>query len=216
MTEPRDGSYVWVTWITALLAGDDHCDWKAWFKAHYSYTKRKDAFDFSAWNAQHAQLVRAREDELRAQGYEVRVEAQNGFRLVGKVTTLGGKPDLVATKDGIALVVDCKTGIPRASDRFQVLSYMFVLPYVRRELAEMTLNGELCYQNGERIALSREDLTSEVRGLISAAIERAGGVSAPRRVPGYHECRYCDIGSEDCPERVENEPPPTLADHGLF
>lgn len=35
MTVPRDGAYIWVTWITGLLAADKQCEWSAWFRTHF-------------------------------------------------------------------------------------------------------------------------------------------------------------------------------------
>jgi hypothetical protein len=35
MTAPRDGSYIWVTWITGLMSADKQCEWAAWFRAHF-------------------------------------------------------------------------------------------------------------------------------------------------------------------------------------
>ena len=39
MARKRDGPYVWVSWITKLLAGEVNCEWAPWFKAHHTYQK---------------------------------------------------------------------------------------------------------------------------------------------------------------------------------
>ena len=97
MSQPRDEPYIWVTWLGKLLAGDAHCEWALWFRAHHTYDKQKDeTFDLTAWKAGHGEFVRVRAAELRAAGYTVFVEDQNRFALKGKAATVGGKPDIVA------------------------------------------------------------------------------------------------------------------------
>ena len=84
MASPRDEPYVWVTWITKLLAGENHCEWAAWFRAHHTYAKAPSDFDLAAWSAEHGAMVRERAAALRAEGLAVTVEGQNAFRLRGK------------------------------------------------------------------------------------------------------------------------------------
>ena len=35
MPQPREHPYIWTTWLAKLLAGDAHCQWAGWFRAHY-------------------------------------------------------------------------------------------------------------------------------------------------------------------------------------
>src|SRR2546426_12613973 len=59
VAQPREGPYIWVTWLSKLLAGEAHCEWALWFKAHHKYDKRLDeSFDLASWAARHAELVR--------------------------------------------------------------------------------------------------------------------------------------------------------------
>jgi hypothetical protein len=144
---PRNSSYIWVTWITGLLSGDRHCLWSAWYRAHFKgYERRPTSFDLAAWTATHAEMVRARAEALRADGYQVYVEDQNKFTLRGRAATLGGVPDLVAVRETSsggreALVVDCKSGRQRNSDFFQVLTYMLVLPLTHPALTGVGPSG---------------------------------------------------------------------------
>src|SRR5439155_7966957 len=105
VTRPRDSSYVWVTWLPRLLAGQSHCEWAAWFRAHHSdYEKGTRNFDFAAHNAQHAEMVRDRAQELRREGCFVTIEDQNSFAVRGHTgSVLGGKPDILATSNTSAL-----------------------------------------------------------------------------------------------------------------
>ena len=76
----------------------------------------------------HTTLVnRARESRERL-GYEVFTENQNSFRLRGRSATLAGKPDLIAVKNGDAVIIDAKTGKPSPSHAAQVLIYMYAVP----------------------------------------------------------------------------------------
>jgi hypothetical protein len=203
MTVPRDDSYIWVTWITGLMSADRQCEWAAWFRAHFQgFDKVPSTFDLAAWKAAHGEMVRARADELRGEGYTVFVEGQNKFTLKGKAATLGGVADLVAVRDGEGLVVDCKSGKQRDSDAFQVLTYMLVLPLTHEACRHVKLAGEVQYRES-RLRIEPEKLSDELKGLIRATIERVGGDAPPARVPSASECRFCDITAADCPERVD-------------
>ncbi len=216
MAQPREGPYIWVTWLSKLLAGEAHCEWALWFKAHHKYDKRLDErFDLASWAARHAELVRTRAEGLRAAGYKVFVEDQNKFALEGKAVTLGGKPDIVAVKGDDALVVDCKTGTPRSADALQVLVYMLVLPIRNAACKGKRLAGEVRYTD-HAIPIAPEEFTAELRALILSMMKRASGAAPTLRVPSYNECSFCDITAADCPERVEAEPADEKPNHDMF
>src|SRR5262245_55952002 len=129
MTVPRKTPYVWTTWITKLLAQENHCVWASWFQAHYQYEKAASDFALEQWRAEHSQMVAELAAALRADGYTVYVEDENSFKVQNKNgVTLSGKSDLVAVRDEHVIVIDCKTGQRRASDEQQVLIYMRMLP----------------------------------------------------------------------------------------
>ena len=47
-----DGPYFWVTWLTRLLAGEDACEWSAWFRARHdggSWDRVPSDFDQAGW-----------------------------------------------------------------------------------------------------------------------------------------------------------------------
>ena len=149
MSEPRVAPYVWVTWISRLLAGDAHCAWAAWFRAHHTYERLPSDFDAARWTSEHTAMVRGQAEALRQASYAVSVEDQNAFRLQGKLgVTLGGKPDLVAWRNGEVRVVECKTGQPRHSDTIQVMIYMLVLPHAQPVWRGRTLSGRVHYHSG--------------------------------------------------------------------
>ncbi len=84
MAQPRPQPFVWVTWVSRLLAGDAQCLWAAWFKAHYTYTPLPSGFDQATWQVEHTALLAAEADRLAADGWAVLREGQNAFRLQGR------------------------------------------------------------------------------------------------------------------------------------
>ena len=216
MTVPRDGSYIWVTWITGLMAADKHCEWSAWFRAHFQgFDKAPSDFDLAAWKAAHGEMVRARADELRGQGHAVFVEDQNKFSLKGKVATLGGVPDLLAIREGRGLVVDCKSGQAEGLRRLPG-PHLHARPAADpRGLPGVGLAGEVQYRDSRR-RIAPQKLDDELKGLISATIERVGGEAPLPKVPSLSECRFCDLTAADCPERVEEARRVEVVETDLF
>lgn len=210
-TTQRDGkAYIWVTWITGLLAGDKECGFSPWFKAHFRYEKLSDRnMDLAAWNADHTALVQRRRAELEFAGYQVTLEGKNAFRFTGHTAILAGKPDLVARKyaDGNlvdVLVSDGKTGKPRRSDWWQVLIYLLALPRCMPEFEGVRVRGEVCYRT-ETVSVEPEELNAERRNDIFTLLKQIGASAPLEKQPSDHDCGFCDIGPNDCPERFVRE-----------
>lgn len=208
MATPRGGlPFVYTTWITGLLAGEQECVYASWFKANYRYSKREDtSFDLAAWSADHTKLLRERVAELTADGWRVRVENENAFRLKGATALLAGKPDLVALKNGTVRVVDVKTGQPRNRDWHQVLVYLFAVPKCWPELAGYQFEGEVRYRN-HGIPIAGRELTAERVQAIVDTIKAVAATTQPAPRPSAGECRWCDVG--DCQARIEGGVPET-------
>ena len=216
MSETRAAPYVWVTWISRLLAGDAHCAWAAWFRAHHTYVRRTGDFDTAKWASEHAAMVREQVEALRQASYAVSVEAQNAFSLQGQLgVTLGGRPDIVAWREGEARIVECKTGQQRHADTIQVMIYMLVLPYAQPFWRGRTLTGRVQYQSGP-VDVPAEALDSGFRTRFRDTMAQVGGDTLPARVPSFTECRYCDIGKTDCPDRIDSPPEDKAGEHDLF
>lgn len=215
MAIPRPEPYIWATWLPRLLAGEAHCEWALWFRAHHEYERRAQDFDLSAWSAKHAELLRARAARLKDDGFKVYIEEQNKFTFRGQATIVQAKPDIVAVRDRAALVVDCKTGIKHNADQLQVLLYMLLLPRVHHACRGLTVAGELCYSDHE-VQIPPSVLTPDIQRIIKDFVTRAAGAQPTPRVPSYGECRYCDIAKADCPERVEVPPENVAEDRTLF
>ncbi len=214
---PRSFPYLWVTWLTGLLAGDDLCEWAAWFKAHYQgYAKVRngDGAVLVQWKADHADQVRQRAAELSEAGWTVYLEKQNRLKLRGHVAELGGVADIVAvilppagdtTSPVPALIVDVKSGRERDKDVWQVFVYMRFLPLVHPVLkafkGRLVLHGEVRYPHGA-IEFNEKTVTEKTKGRIEALIKKLALIAEPARVPSEDECLYCDIGP--CPVRVKS------------
>lgn len=195
---PRRGSYIWVTNVTGLLAGDDHCQWAAFCKSHYRYEKRVDdgGEALSRWMAEHDRLVVAREAELREAGWRVTVEDQNALTVRG-VATVAGKPDLVAIKGKTILISDAKGGARKHKYTWQVRTYLALYPLQYSEACRgKRLVGELVYPDGRlEVTLEPGDAAR-----IFLQLKATGSGPEPETTPSARECRYCDVGP--CPDRV--------------
>jgi hypothetical protein len=207
----KDKPYLYVTWLAKLLGGHE-CLWSAWFKAHYRYDKYEtQAMDLVQWNREHNELMRLRRAELEREGFTVTVEQENDFKLEGAAAIVAGKPDIIATKPGIVLVVDGKTGRERESDIWQVLLYLWALPKVRPNLRG-DLEGEVQYKRGDlRITLLPSELTPERLERIVTLIKTVSAPTPPARVPSAYECKVCNIGPQDCAQRRQATADRTVA-----
>lgn len=204
MAIPRGSKpYIWVTWLSGLLGGKS-CLWSAWFKAHFKYQKfEMEASQLVEWNRDHNRLMRARRQELEEAGWTVSVENQNEFKLEGAIAIVAGKPDLIATMPGHVLIVDGKTGRERDSDLWQVLLYLFAFPKCRPDVVG-ALEGEVHYKQGDkRITVTPSELTTDRLDDLVTMIKIVGGSTPPAKAPSRDECKRCNIGVGDCPERFQ-------------
>ena len=126
-----NGPYIWVTWLTKLLVGENSCEWAAWFRSQHeswSWNKVPSTFDQAAWQMEHTVRLNDSRQYWEELGCTVLTEGQNSFVLRGKSAALGGRPDLIAWKDGSGTVIDIKTGQPSPSHSVQVMIYMYAIP----------------------------------------------------------------------------------------
>ena len=201
MLTKRAEAYIWPTWVTGLLSGEDHCKWAAWLKAHYTFTKREDdgGDALSRWMAAHDDLLKERVAYLERDGYTVEVEDQNKFTVKGQ-TTVGGKPDIVAFRGDEALISDPKGGKRKHKYIWQVRMYMVLQPLHDPRVREKRILGEVVYPDGiELVTLEAGD---EER--IYAQIRATGSGPEPKTTPSASECRFCPIA--DCQDRWTTEP----------
>jgi hypothetical protein len=210
MAQQRTEPYIWVTWLTKLLAGESGCEWSAWYRAHHTnYDKLPSDFDLARWTIDHNELVNERRERLLDEGYAVYVEDENAFKRIGKTgIVVSGKPDILAIRDGAGFVEDCKTGRPRTSDQLQVLVYMLLLPVGNPLCASVKLSGRVVYRTSS-VEIPASGLDETFRTRFVDLVHKVGGDSPLPKLPAWSECRWCDIGPADCLYRV-NEPPESI------
>ena len=203
MSQPPEHPYIWTTWLAKLLAGDAHCQWAGWFRAHYqNWVRQPSDFDNAKRMLDHSALVNREREKGESLGYKVYVENQNSFRLRGRYATLAGKPDLIAVKNGDAVIIDAKTGKASPHHAAQVMIYQYAVPKALDQYRGIEFTDHLSYtESGVEIPAPRID-TNFVNNLAALIRRLADDTPAPK-VPSYDECRFCDIATADCPERVE-------------
>ena len=203
----------WVTWLTGLLSGEDHCVWSAWFRARYWFKRVEDpTFDSVQWNAAHSALVERRAGELRAAGWAVYLENQNDFRVDGQTAGFVGKPDIVAVNATTVRVVDAKSGQRYNKHWWQIACY---LRYIRRVFptlcAGKIVEGEICYAEGDPVVVPESDLTPELMERLNELMKQIGFDMPPPKTPSVQECRFCSIPATECPDRIEAAAKPVAA-----
>lgn len=213
-SRPRPSPYVWPSWIAAPLASEDACLYSPWRKAHY-YCRKASLLDVAAWQVEHDAMVALAAASLRDDGYTVAEEEDNKFAVTSGGITLAGKPDLLAVTDTEVLIVDCKSGARRAAHRCQVMIYMLVLPCVRPGLSSRHIRGMIQYPDGE-ILIPAEALDPAFRTAFRSVMHTVGGPTPPAPSPTAHECAFCPITSDDCPDRVEVVQPIALTSDEIF
>ena len=211
MPRARAQPYIWATWLAKLLAGQDHCEWAGWFRAHHQeWVKPPSDFDSAKWMLDHTALLNRERERLEELGHTVFVENQNPFRLRGRYATLAGKPDLIAVKNANAVIIDAKTGRTSPHHAVQGMIYQYAVPLALAQYQGIHFSGQLAYPDSS-VSIPALETDSEFVRNLGALIRRLANDAPARRVPSLAECRFCDITSADCPERVEEQPQPELA-----
>ncbi len=208
MARTRDtGPYIWVSWIAKLLTGENSCEWAAWFKSQHetsSWEKVPSDFDQAGWMLKHTALVNRLREEWEDVGYTVTTEGQNSVTLRGNAATLGGKPDLIAVKDDLAVIIDAKTGKPGPSHAVQVMLYQYAVPKAMEQYKGLEITGQVAYAN-HTVDIPADAVNEKFVRSMSSLVQRLGAETPARKIPSAGECRFCDISSEDCQERVEGK-----------
>lgn len=207
MPELRAAPYIWVTWLTKLLVGENSCEWAAWFRSHFeswSHEKVPGTFDATTWQLNHTALLNRVRSQLEQEGKTVFTENQNSFTLRGSSATLGGKPDLISSSGKTGTIYDAKTGRPSPSHHIQVMVYMYAVPRALGQYKGVAFDGKVVYQDQEIIIPSTAVDQPFVENL-SHLIRRVAAQAPARKVPSVMECGYCNITKADCPERAAGD-----------
>ena len=210
MATKRDGVFVWITWLSRVMAGEQSCEWASWFKAHHeSYDKAPDDFDTAKWSIEHTRQLRRLQVERRKLGERVFLEGENAIRYtLPSGVVVAGKPDLITLPDGhTPLIVgptiyDAKTGRARCSDRVQVMLYMYLAPLAIPEYAGTRPAGCVVY-NDSKVGIPPEAVNPKFIEALEYFLGVIAGLEPAFKVPSRNECRFCDIARTECPERIE-------------
>ena len=203
----RNGPYIWVTWLTRLLVGENSCEWAAWFRAQHegwSWARVASGFDLVGWQMAHTSGINGNRRCWEDLGYAVYTENQNGFALKGRAATLGGKPDLIARKGASGTIIDVKTGRASQSHVAQVMPYMYAVPKAMGRHHGVDFDDRVAYSNHE-VEIPASAVDERFIRNLSALVQRLSAGEPARRVPGQQECGFCDISSADCTERVAED-----------
>lgn len=206
MNTPRTGLYVWVTWLSRLMAGDVSCQWAPWFKTHYTgYARAPSDFQLAIWTVEHTQLLDRLTKDRSSLGESVYREEQNSFRARRQSRLIiAGRPDLVTIANTRQYTVfDTKTGNPRQSDIIQVMLYMLLLPYAFGMYRGKNFNGCLVYKNGTRLDIPAKVVDEAFQEQVTYFLNILESADPPERTPSSSECRFCDITTADCVRREE-------------
>ena len=207
MADKRDMPYIWATWLTKLLVGENSCEWAAWFRANHdskSYSKVPSDFDATEWQLRHTELLNSVITELEEDGKTVFTENQNSFTLQGRTAVLGGKPDLITVSEGIGTVLDAKMGEPSPSHKVQVMLYMYALPKALPQYRGINFEGKVVYPDHQE-SIPGTAIDDVFVDNLSSLIQRMVSPDPARRVPSSLECNFCNITSIDCADRIEVE-----------
>lgn len=212
MATARDTTYIWVSWLAKLMAGQQACEFSAWFKAHYQYDKLPGDFDPAAWKMEHARLVRELRLERLQAGEAVYVGASNAFRYQPRPgVTLAGRPDLVSDDFLLSPTVHAvRTGRPKASDLIEIMIALHSLPLAVERYRGIQLRGCVVYPD-HRIHVPESAVGPEFVSNFEYFLDVLASETAPPKAPSESECHFCNIGASDCPERWRTTVFPKLA-----
>ncbi len=205
MAQKRDGVYIWVTWLSKLMAGEQSCEWSPWFKANYEYYERvPDDFDSAAWRVEHTRLLRDLRIERQEAGAHVLFERQNNFKYkTPNGIAIGGTPDMIElTSRERGIIYDAKTGQRNQSHLVQVMIYMYLLPLARTEWSGMVFEGAVRYKDG-KTDIPASTINDAFKDNFNYFVEIMASSEPPYKAPNELNCRFCDIHKQECPERIE-------------
>jgi hypothetical protein len=201
----RDNTYIWVTWLSKLITGEQPCEWVHWLKANYDgYEKIHSDFDAVAWQIEHTRMLREMRVERMKHGGKIFIESQNSFKYKTKEgIAVGGKPDMIEIKEGnTGIIYDAKTGRQLQSNQAQVMLYQYLVPLARPEWESFTFNGSVCYKDNT-VDIPCTAIDSKFKDNVNYYCNLLASKEPLQKMPCEANCRFCDIPIKECPERVD-------------
>lgn len=155
---------------------------------------------------EHTTLLNRTREQFEEQGYAVFSEDTNKFKVTSKSgrVTIGGTPDLIAIGDR-PLIVEVKSGKEQDYHKAQLLMYMHYVPLASNlPYRDLTFDGVLVYNNKiEHVpATDLNDFRPHLKELLGYVVREKPAT----KIPSWKNCRFCKLTSEDCPEKIEEEP----------
>lgn len=207
MTRVRSGVYIWITWLSKLMAGEANCQWSAWFKAHHTgYVKMPGSPQLAVWNVEHTRMLDEVARERADLGEKVYRETQNKFRVSRPSgLAIAGTPDMITfdPASNLYTIYDVKTGNPRQSDIIQVALYMMFLPYSTGLYKGKSLEGCVAYRDA-RTAVPTGIIDSQFKKNVTYFLDLLESNAQPPKMPSHTACLWCDLTNADCPQRVSS------------
>ena len=145
ITAPRRKQpFIYVTWLRNYLIGDNLCRWSIWHRIYHQYEAAKSDFDSVHYNMEHSTFRHETQQRYIKEGYEVIPEMP--VTIYGDIAVMKGKIDLVAIREGRNLIIEVKTGKPRAADKIQLMLYIWGLPKTYSRFRGVSFDGLLVYK----------------------------------------------------------------------
>ena len=207
MKEPRDKPYIWVTWLSPLLAGNSSCQFAAWFKAHWKgYEKQPSDFNSAAWNERHTTLLNEAQEWARAFKNYVTHEREKDIVVFGKYATVGGMIDLLVELTDCYLVIDAKGGQVKDKDVSQVKLYMYLLGLIKGVSGELLFADKpikgVVYYASHNTPIPTSAIDQSFISRVNEQIRLTARPDPLPKDPSPRECKFCDITIADCPDRA--------------
>lgn len=111
---------------------------------------------------------------------------------------------MVAIRGDEGWVVDAKTGQPRASDRVQVMLYMWSLKRTNPAYAGVRFRGRVEYTARYGL-IDANEVDAAFVTRVADLMREVCGPHEPHKAPSFGECQYCPLTPDDCGDRVETE-----------
>ena len=196
--------------LAEFMVGEKECEYSVWFPTHYKYEKLPDDSEqLTKWMNEHEKLVNYRAEDLEKEGFTVRIENDNWFTVKGAnfPLSISGKPDIIAVKDNLVRIEDCKTGKVRPSHEMQVLVYMRLCPHAPETkwyMKDRIIEGGVVYWE-EVIGVSPSRLDAGFTNLFRKSLAILSNPEPAWTVPNKWSCQYCTISKDYCVDRFDGE-----------
>jgi CRISPR/Cas system-associated exonuclease Cas4 (RecB family) len=199
----RPQPYVHPSWLAKNVSGDRQCLLASYLQANFKIPpKPGNDFDSEGYKLKHQQTLVSYIGALHSDGYTVHAEKENSFWYKTKSgATISAQPDIVAMRDNEPMIVDIKTGKPKATDIAQVKLYMAMLPSSNLHGISAIPNGRLVYGVDE-FEIEASEVTSEFKRQVAQIMGALTTSDMPDPTPSLCECRYCPV-SHVCPYKTE-------------